>query len=229
MIINQLKIGSLNIRSLLPSILDLRTLIMDHSFDIFLITETWLHEGISNDLIDLEGFRLYRRDRNTRGGGLCIYANNKINTAIIQTGDVIEQLWLEIKIDKIKIAVGVVYKPPAFNTELFLNELEDTLILLTPSVKNIVITGDFNINLLNMQNAVVDNFYSVLETFNLKQIVDVPTRVTETSESLIDLIIVSMEEDIVEKDVIETELSDHHLTYCTLQVCSVSNGSENIH
>lgn len=197
---------------------------MEHSFDIFLITETWLHEGISNDLIHLEGFRLYRRDRNTRGGGLCIYASNRINTTVIQTSDVIEQLWLEIKTDKEKTAVGVVYKPPTFNTELFLNELEDTLILITPSMKNILITGDFNINLLNIENAGVENFYSVLETFNLKQIIEVPTRVTETSESLLDLIIVSMEEDIVEKGVIENELSDHHLTHCTLQVCGGRGG-----
>lgn len=152
---------------------------------------------------------------------MCIYTSNKLNTTVIQTSEVIEQLWLEIKRDREKNAVGVTYKPPTCNTELFLNALEDTLILLTPSVKNILLTGDFNINLLNIPNSVVDNFYSVLETFNLKQIVEVPTRVTETSESLLDLIIVSMEEDIVEKGVITNVLSDHHLTHCTLQVCGM--------
>ena len=221
---DQLKVGFLNIRSLLPSIQEIRALIVEHCFDIFLIAETWLHAGISDDLIKLEGFRLYRRDRPTRGGGLCIYASNKLNTTIIQTSEVIEQLWLEIKTDREKNAVGVIYKPPTFNTELFLNELEDTLILLTPSVKNILLTGDFNINLLNIPNPVVDNFYSVLETFNLKQIIEVPTRVTEISESLLDLIIVSMEEDIVEIGVLENDSSDHHLIHCTLKVCDVKSG-----
>lgn len=69
---DQLKVDFLNIRSLLPSIQELRTLIVEHRFDIFLIAETWLHEGISDDLIKIEGFRLYRRDRHTRGV-VCVF------------------------------------------------------------------------------------------------------------------------------------------------------------
>ena len=44
--------------------------------------ETWLHSGIEDSAVDIEGFKLIRGDRNDasgkqRGGGVCAYINNK--------------------------------------------------------------------------------------------------------------------------------------------------------
>ena len=44
------------------------------NFDIFTISETWLHHAVSNLEIKIPGYDIYRIDcQNKRGGGVCIY------------------------------------------------------------------------------------------------------------------------------------------------------------
>lgn len=169
-----LKIGSLNIRSILPSIQELRQIIIEHSFDVFTVSEIWLREDISDNLLNINRYKLYRRDRETRGDGLCIYVKNSLSTTLIPTNNRIEQLWIHLKLNKQSYAVSVIYKPPVFDTSIFLNELEDSLGLISPTVNHIICTGDFNINMMNLHSACVSNLYSILDAFNLEQIVDSP-------------------------------------------------------
>ena len=48
---------------------------------LFIFTESWLHENIPDEAVQLEGTTLFRADRDaassgkSRGGGLCIYIN----------------------------------------------------------------------------------------------------------------------------------------------------------
>lgn len=77
---NILYIGCLNARSLLPSMHDVQLIVAEHSFDIFIICETWLKKIYSNELVRLEGYTLYRLDRGSAGGGLCIYVKSNINS-----------------------------------------------------------------------------------------------------------------------------------------------------
>ena len=46
-----------------------------NSFEIVVITESWLCSQISDELIRILGYVTYRKDRsnNQRGGGLCTY------------------------------------------------------------------------------------------------------------------------------------------------------------
>lgn len=218
-----LRVGSLNIRSILPSLQELRQIISDHSFDVFTVSETWLHRGIPDRLLNINGYKLYRCDRETRGGGLCIYVTNTLNTTIFPTGNTIEQLWVNFTLYKHSYAIGVVYKPPTFDTNFFLSELEDSLSLIAPTADHIICTGDFNINVLNLQSTYVNNLYSVLETFNLEQIVDTPTRITDISTALIDLILTFREEKIIEKGVLQNNSSDHDIVFCVLKVKNKSS------
>lgn len=44
------------------------------NIDIICLTETWLSEDISNELVAVDGYKLYRNDRKySRGGGIAIY------------------------------------------------------------------------------------------------------------------------------------------------------------
>ena len=54
---------------------ELSVLLCNNCVDIAVLTETWLHEGITDDLIDITGYCLHRRDRQDGrvGGGVAVY------------------------------------------------------------------------------------------------------------------------------------------------------------
>lgn len=88
-----LKIFHLNIRSLLLNLDEVKTTLLDGTFDIVALTETWLHSQCCNDLLEVDGFNLYRQDRKTvttggcvkRGGGIRIYVKNEFNVVTLPT------------------------------------------------------------------------------------------------------------------------------------------------
>ena len=65
-----------NLRGGLCTKLDeLSVMLRDNCVDIAVLTETWLHEGIIDDVIEIAGYCLHRRDRQDGrvGGGAAVY------------------------------------------------------------------------------------------------------------------------------------------------------------
>ena len=60
---------------------ELRHLLYGGTFDLLLITETWLHDGISTGLLDPEGkYHVLRKDRtHSRGGGVCVFVSRNLH------------------------------------------------------------------------------------------------------------------------------------------------------
>jgi hypothetical protein len=47
--------------------------------NIIALTETWLNSDVSNNMIGLNNYKLFRKDRiHGRGGGVCIYVNENL-------------------------------------------------------------------------------------------------------------------------------------------------------
>lgn len=95
---------------------------------VLIFTETWLHEGICDSGIQLDGLASYRADRDTtatgktRGGGLCVYINNSWcrNTAIVSVhcSELVEVLAVRcrpfyIPREFTAVIIMAVYIPPA--------------------------------------------------------------------------------------------------------------------
>ncbi|KAK9728667.1 hypothetical protein QE152_g17096 [Popillia japonica] len=116
-----------NARSLISSLAALRSRIISGGFDFIAITETWLTDAISTDSVSIGGYNLIRNDRATRGGGVAFYITNTLQFDIIRTLTTIEQLWISISAGLLKIALGVVYRPPGSDLEVFLDNFECTL------------------------------------------------------------------------------------------------------
>ena len=78
--------------------------------------------------------------------------------------------------------------------------------------KPIFILGDLNCNLLkeSPEKRVITE---LCDDVNLKQIIKDPTRITDTSQSLIDIILVSTEAAILESGVLHSTISDHFPIY----------------
>ena len=64
----------LNARSIVNKLPELHNVMYVEDFDLILITETWLHEGISSGVLDPpSAFNIIRQDRtgSKHGGGVC--------------------------------------------------------------------------------------------------------------------------------------------------------------
>ena len=57
----------------------------------------------------------------------------------------------------------------------------------------------------------------ITELHDLKQVIESPTRVTEHSDSLIDLCFTNAHQKITDSDVVDPGLSDHSLVYCVMR------------
>lgn len=123
----KIKIGQLNVRSLVAHFTDIKAYILDNNFDIFAVTETWLSNSILDSAVKIAGYDLFRTDRIGRGGGVAVYVNSSFNKVFINTSNVIEQLWLEVRLPDVGFVVGVIYRPPNFNFGRFMDIFDNTL------------------------------------------------------------------------------------------------------
>ena len=52
--------------------------IISPDFDIFLVSETNLDKSFRSNQFSISGYRMFRKDKNCFGGGLCIYVKENI-------------------------------------------------------------------------------------------------------------------------------------------------------
>ena len=80
----------------------------------------------------------------------------------------------------------------------------------------LVLMGDLNIDQLGKSSA-----SRLLKSFavvnDMKQLINQPTRITEYSKTVIDLIFTNREHKIVQSGIIHTTLSDNSLVFCAMK------------
>ena len=95
-----LKIGHINVNSLLTKLADIHLLLSDVEFDLLGITEAHLTDEISSYLIKVTGYNLARHDRTgSKGGGVVIYYRKGLNVYEDLKGNTNQELgavWLNI-------------------------------------------------------------------------------------------------------------------------------------
>lgn len=215
------EILNLNIRSLPKKWAHFRALVEKSNYDVIILTESWLRSEISDNQICLDNYNIARKDRPTRAGGIVIYIRSEYTFKIIDDipSNGTEQLWLSVYSDNVKICIGGLYRVPNGSVREFLELFEECLSHVVPSHDNIIIAGDFNIN-LNISNKNVNKLLSIIKCFGLKQIVKSATRITNKTYTLLDLIICSDHLIILESKVEERneKLSDHCIVSCNIDL-----------
>ncbi|CAG7718913.1 unnamed protein product [Allacma fusca] len=74
-----IKLGHLNVRDILSlNKKDDIQAITSFDFDFFAVSETWLLPSTTNEEIDIPGYNVFRKDRDSKskGGGVCLYAKD---------------------------------------------------------------------------------------------------------------------------------------------------------
>lgn len=133
----------------------------------------------------------------------------------------IESIWVDIKLHSQRTIIGVIYRPP--DNQQFYANLEHYLQNIWKNRKNIMIVGDFNSDLyFNGKSAeeclAGKRLLRVLSKFSMENIIKQPTRITERSRTLLDLMITSRKEQVIRSGEINTGIADHSLTYAVLRL-----------
>ena len=212
-----LAIGSLSINSLLPHIDELRCFIKEKGCHILALHDTKLDNTIADNLPTIEGFTLYRNDRNRHGGGVAVYVAESLShhtrNNIPENG--LELIVLEIELTGAKpFCVVAWYRPPSErNLELLDSKNEETILIGDANLNLSVLECTFENNSKAYQAA--SHMASGFDTIGLKQLINEPTRVTVDTASLIDHTADSKSENISDSGILRVTHSDHYAMYCT--------------
>ena len=176
---------------------------------VLVITESKLDENIPTQLITIPGYHEpLRRDRNRNGGGVLIYiAEFLVFQQKFELQSILyEHIWVDIKYKNVTFSINALYRPPIETVDahnLFLETSKDILLKLNKHNSTYkIITSDLNFGncyckfpILNPKP--LDAFAPDLFTgLGYTQIIDIPTRVTCDTTSLIDLFFINNFEDI---------------------------------
>lgn len=161
--------------------------------DIMAINETWLREGDDGLAPVLPGYRLRHTPRpkivhGGRGGGVGFYIKRGISArTCAHPVSSVEQYWICLSVNSLKIVIGTAYRPPWQDINIFLDSLTDSCMAFSP-FDRIILLGDFNINLMDAKDNKSKLFSTFLDYSKLEQCIQDPTHFTSHSETLIDLI-----------------------------------------
>ena len=210
------KIGHVNERNILTKnkLHDTHEVILFHDFDVFACTETWLKPPIHDDELNLQNYNIFRQDRPgaKTGGGIMIYVKDCYEVTVIPTKYSAPLESLEIKIRNANMKpthLIVIYRPKETPITL-LQQMETDLI--SHSDKHTFLIGDFNID--NAKSTSLScSLKSLVERNGFHQLINQPTRITEHSETIIDLIITNIAHLCSSFGVQSCTIADHELIY----------------
>ena len=212
-----LKVAFLNVCSLRRKVREVRNLIENNGIHIMCIAESWLDRSVTDGELSIPFFRLYRRDRpDGVGGGVCIYCHESVSVLRRPDleSDMLELLWLEVHEKKGKRLLGCYYRPPSGSVSSW-EVLDENVAGATTVTSNIIIVGDFNVNMLEPHSTSMQHARSFLSKFQFSNRVHSPTRVSRGSSTLIDWVLATVPGDIL-CNVMPCDISDHYAVMGTL-------------
>ena len=189
-------------------------------FDIIGITESRIRKNIHpvSD-ISLKDYNIEHTPTESSCGGALLYIKNNLNyqlrsDLIIYKAKELESIFVEIfnkNSKKKNTIIGCIYKHPKLSTteftELYLQKL---LNKVSKENKNVILMGDFNINILEYDSETsVSEFLDIMYENLLLPYITGPTRITSKSSTLIDNIFFNGVEDNTISRNLVTSLSDH--------------------
>ena len=212
-----LKFAHVNITSLPKHLEELKLFLQQLPFEILSLNETRLDETIQNNMVQIPGYDIIRRDRNRRGGDVAFLVKN--NYSYIIRDDLIpnnlEAICIELMLRMSQpILILTWYRPPDSNARVF-DLFEEFLQKAEAENKELIILGDLNCDLhTNTANSNTKKLIELLAVYQLKQLIKEPTRVTANTRTLIDVIITQLgNTNVTASGVIHLGISDHSLVY----------------
>jgi len=208
-----IKIIHLNARSIPRH----KTLIEAESnkFDIITCSETWFTASHTKEDADLAYFHSpVRLDRSGQGGGgVAIYVKRHLmckHRLDLHTPG-LEAVWIETKLNKELLLVGSFYRQPSLGTNYWELVQENFRKVNNTGLKYIAL-GDFNSDF----NFPSKHLLDIINTFQLHQLTNSDTRITDTSSTRIDLVLTQTPQIVKHVEVLPEICSDHCVPCVTI-------------
>ena len=192
------------------------------SWDLIGLTETWL-DADSEKLMRIAGFTQVCASRKVKsGGGVALLVREGLifrerpDLGVFIEG-FIETVFVEIvRGGNLKNEIiGVVYRPPGGDLAIVNEELGR--VLTKTRGHSVYIMGDFNVDLLKAgSHRPTADFLQGFYEGGFYPLVSLPTRITDTSATLIDNIWTNNLEDRIESGLVTVRISDHLPIYSFL-------------
>ena len=197
---------------------------LEFDFTVIALSETWFTDSTA-EMYGLTGYHheiQYRKDR--KGGGVSLLIKENIEYVtrndLSEFNSHIESLFIELPASQFNqnkcIIVGVIYRPPDTDVNVFNNTVADLLMKLkTENNKKIYLAGDYNINLLNIDKHVpTSEFLELMFSHSLYPMINRPTRVTSASATIIDNIYCNSLQKEQFNGILYADISDHFPIFC---------------
>ncbi|KAJ2952603.1 hypothetical protein O0L34_g6926 [Tuta absoluta] len=202
-----LRLGLLNARSLNTGKDELTVTVLKYKPDLLALNETWLNLGEETLAPELPGYKLVLRLRQGRGGGVGFYVRKEISSSCPHSK--ILQLWLEVQLPGASLALGTAYRPESVRVQDALDALSESISSMA-RCDHLCFLGDMNIDLMKVRTTKVKELESFCQSHGLEQLVKELTRVTDTTESIIDIVMTDTPSKVQNLQVIHNRcLSDH--------------------
>ena len=204
---------------------ELSTVTSALSVDVLVCSESKLCQSIPSNIIHISGYHEpLRHDRTRHGGGCIIYISERLtfkHKNELQS-DKYEHLWVDVRVNDKLYVINSFYRPPIETTEShseFLLETEEILKRLQGyNADNKIIASDFNFGNTYCKYPILPpkpldrSAPDLFSSYGCSQLIDIPTRVTENTTSLIDLIFVSNKDNIQSHGTLP-RIADHDGTF----------------
>ena len=205
-------------------------------FSAILLQETMLSdsdcESDNINIFNIPNYNLISQGRKCgRKGGLIIYLHNdyKSSNKNLYTAS---QHWEGLFIDVInplipeKIILGNIYRPPRDNNsnasvDRFLEPFSAIIGTLQKENSTLIIGGDFNINLLRLnEREKFQQYYDLLVTQGLNPQITLPTRFSKKNATLIDQIFCRFSKNVSHNTsgILLRKISDHLPCFSTMNI-----------
>ena len=218
--------GYLNINSLRNKMIDVRELVGRLQLDYFVIDKTKLDSSFPSAQFHIGDYQIRnRRDRNKSRGGLTEFVKKGIITKRFKHLETIlsEKICTEITISKKRWFCMIVYRPPSSsNIDTFFAELTISLSKAVNKCDNLIITGDFNIDITREDFLGFDKLEELCDTFNLTSLIKSETCSINNYKSTIDVFLTNKRLFFQGTSTTETGLSNCHKLISTFMRSFVS-------
>ena len=218
---NNIKMLHLNIRSYSRNIDELLLYLrkLDASFPFMLFSETWLAN--ESDFIEIPGYKAYHSVRGRPSGGVSILVDDQFQSyklpSLTTNNQMFESVGVKIEINATPINLICIYRPPSLPINNF-NDAFSSFLRNLPKDELIFIGGDFNINLIdpNPTNNLL-TFKELTQSEFLFPLINIPTRVSESSSTCIDLIFTNSLQNII-SGTLNCNITDHRAVFSTIPI-----------
>ena len=205
-------------------------------FSVINIQETWIKKEIDGSPPDVSMYKLPGYQTFSVGascsskGGLLCYVLDSIDTSMKLTVDncnTWEGIFLNLDLGSESLILGNIYRPPRLNNNNtsvsnFLREFKPIVEKVSKTNKNVVITGDFNIDLLKVnEREKYAEYFDLFISLGFLPKITFPTRFAKKSASLIDQIFVKNKDlncHNSKSGILHSPISDHYAAFTSLSL-----------